>query len=131
MLLWNFQPYIYDFRITRLFSFLFAGFFDLFYIMVLAKTFDLIIFNAKEANPIDVVSAVIHAFLSVFFAPTFYVNSLIFLKELTMNQEAWNGEEDYPAGYALNGWFNIDILYWLDIEEDPEYYKENIKQYTT
>ena len=104
--------------------------FDLFYIMVLAKTFELIVYKAKEANVLDVVSAVIHAFLSIFFVPTFYVNSLIFLKELTMNQEAWNSEEDYPAGYALNGWFNIDILYWLGIEEDTEYYKDNIRQYT-
>ena len=89
MLLWNFEAYLYDFRITRYFSALFAGIFDLFYIMVLAKTFELIIYKSKFlGNPtvVDVISAVIHAFFSVFFLPTFYVNSLILLKELTMNQ---------------------------------------------
>lgn len=88
MLLWNFEPYIYDFRFTRYFSFFFAAVFDVFYILLLAKTFELIIYRAKILNDvtvIDVISAIIHTFLSIFFAPTFYVNSLIVLKELTMN----------------------------------------------
>lgn len=47
MLLWNFEPYLYDFRITRYFSVLFAAIFDLFYVMLVVKTFELIIYKAK------------------------------------------------------------------------------------
>lgn len=114
-------------RIYRYVSFVMASIFDIWYLLTIAKTLDIILVKGKrdgEANLFDVLSAVIHTYMSIFFFPTFFVNLMIFLKELTMNQTAWTLEEEYPEGYALNGMINIDILYWLGVEEDLDWYKD-------
>ena len=54
--------------------------------------------------------------------PTYSVNSGIVLKELTLNQYAWSEDEDYQEGYLMNGLINVDILYWIGVNEDREWY---------
>lgn len=46
------------------------------------------------------------------------------MKESTMNQYAWSLEEDYEEGVYFG--YSADILDYLGVNEDPEYYKEYI-----
>ena len=68
--------------------------------------------------------AIFAGYFSIYFFPTLMVNGPIFLKELTLSQDAWTAEEDYPEGYMLGigNYINLDILYWLGVEEDTDYY---------
>ena len=63
----------------------------------------------------------------MFYSPDFLINSAIFLKELTLSQTAWTAEEDYPEGYALGGSLNLDILSWIGVEEDIDWYLTYLK----
>jgi hypothetical protein len=65
--------------------------------------------------------AVFAGYFVAFFLPNAWVNGFIIMKELTLDQGAWTSEEDYAEGYTLGG-INLDILYYLDVEEDHEYY---------
>jgi hypothetical protein len=53
--------------------------------------------------------------VSILYIPTFAVNSLIILKEVTLNQFAWSSGEEYNTD-------NLDILYWLGVNEDLSWY---------
>ena len=88
MLLFNLDFYLYDFRLSRYLSFGLAMSFNLVYLMVLARVYDLLFIKAikeKSDDPYDVLSTVVLGYGVLFFAPDFLVNSLIFLKELTLS----------------------------------------------
>ena len=132
-LLWNFQFYLYDFRMVRYVSLITAITFILGYVMVVAKTIELYFIKAgieDDVNFIDVIQTLILAYISIIYSPTFLINLIIFLKELTLNQLAWSADEDFADGTALFGTINIDILYWLGINEDYHWYIEYLKKWT-
>jgi len=122
-LMWNSEIYLYDFRIWRYLSLGFAVSFILIYTGILTDFVNLVWVESalKDQNPFDVIRAVFAGFFVVFFIPNAWVNGFIILKELSLNQAAWSLEEDYPEGYTLGG-TNLDILYYLGVEEDPEWY---------
>ena len=72
----------------------------------------------------DLLMALILAYFIVIAFPTFINNGVIILKESTMNQYAWSLEEDYEEGVYFG--YSADILDYLGVNEDPEYYKEYI-----
>ena len=101
--------------------------------MVVAKTIELYFIKAgieDDVNFIDVIQTLILAYISIIYSPTFLINLIIFLKELTLNQLAWSADEDFADGTALFGTINIDILYWLGINEDYHWYIEYLKKWT-
>lgn len=88
LLLTNTDVYLYDFRLTRYLSFGLAMSFDLIYLMFLAKVYDLLFIKAikeKSDDAYDALSVVVLGYGVVFFAPDFYMNASIVLKELTMS----------------------------------------------
>lgn len=130
MLVQNTDVYLYDFRLTRYFSFGLAMMINLIYLMFLGKFVDLFFIKSikeKSDNPFDAFSTLILGYGVFFFAPDFFINSVIFFKELTLSQTAWKKEDEYPEGYALNGQINIDILSWIGVEEDIEWYLDYMK----
>jgi len=85
---WNFEIYIYDFRIIRYMSLIAAVIYDTFYIIMSASALDLVFVKGKAedaANVYDVTSALILGYTSLLFLPTFATNLMIFMKEMTMN----------------------------------------------
>jgi len=134
-LLWNTEVYLYDFRVWRFISFGAAGIFDWIY---LAVSFDFLqlVFSKPlfkdQADPYDVFRAMVMGYVMYYFFPTFMVNGPLFLKELTLSQNAWSPEEDYPEGYMLGfgGMLNLDILYWFGIEEDSDWYYNWLQEWT-
>ena len=132
MLLQNTDAYLYDFRLTRYVSLFLAMSFDLVYLAVLYRVYDLLFIKAmkeKTTNPFDLISVVVLGYGVTFFAPDFFINMLIFLKELTLSQTAWTKEDDYPEGYALDGKLNIDILSWIGVEEEIDWYVDYFKEW--
>jgi hypothetical protein len=88
MLVQNTDAYLYDFRLTRYVSLFFATVFNTTYLMVLARVYDLLFIKAikeKSTNIFDVLSVVVLGYSVTFYAPDFFVNSIIFLKEMTMS----------------------------------------------
>jgi hypothetical protein len=132
MLLQNSEAYLYDFRMTRYLSLLLATAFDFIYLVVLKRVYDLLFIKAlrdHSDNAFDLLNTVVLGYMSVFYAPDFIINALIFLKELTLKQSAWSKEEDYTEGFALNGLVDIDILDWIEVEEDYDWYLAYLKKW--
>jgi hypothetical protein len=75
----------------------------------------------------DVLLAIFLAYFLIALAPTFANNLVIILKESTMKQSAWSLEEDYQEGEIMG--ISTDLLFWFGVSEDPDYYKECIKEW--
>ena len=61
--------------------------------------------------------------------PTFIINAFIILKELTMNQFAWNKAREYKEGKIL-GLIDTNFLQWFAISEDPKDYLAYLKEWS-
>jgi hypothetical protein len=88
-LVWDFDFYLYDFRIMRYASLAMAILFDFVYFAILYNALDLYLFKAKMKdevdNFLDVILTLILSASVILYIPTFAINSLIILKELTLN----------------------------------------------
>ncbi len=119
--MWNTDVYLYDLRIVRYLSLISAIIFNIFYFTGICGEADLIFVKGrmeKTDNPIDVFLGLITGYILLDLAPTAYVNLLIVLKELTLNQFAWNKKKEFKEG-KLFGIFDTNILQWFGISEDP------------
>lgn len=88
LLLFNWELYVYDFRIVRYASFFLAIVFNILYILMAGSAADLIFVKGKwddTDNFYDIFWALLLGYCSVLYVPTFHTNLMIFLKELTMN----------------------------------------------
>ena len=62
--------------------------FNMVYLVILGRVFDLLFIKAikeKTTNPYDLLSVVVLGYGVTFFAPDFFVNMTIFMKELTLS----------------------------------------------
>lgn len=75
----------------------------------------------------DLLIALFLGYFIMVLAPTFLNCLVIVLKESTMKQSAWSLEEDYQEGEVMG--VSTDILYYIGVSEDPEYYKEWVKEW--
>ena len=150
-LTWNNLTYDYGhwFRIWRYVSFSLSLLFDLIYLSMGVALFDLInegdlikfdaelhkIFIASNSllkdettwAIYDVITALFLAYFMLTLAPTFLNCLVITMKEATMKQTAWSLEEDYTEGEVMG--VSTDLLYYIGVSEDPEYYKDWIKEW--
>ena len=88
-LVWDFDFFLYDFRLLRYGSLGMAVIFDFVYFAILYNALDLFLFKAKMKDEVDdfldvIVTLVLSATV-LLYIPTFAINSLIILKELTLN----------------------------------------------
>lgn len=112
LLLWNTDVYLYDLRILRYVSLTSAIVFNVLYFTGICGEADLIFVKGrmeKTDNPIDVFISLVTGYVLLDLAPTFYVNLLIALKELTLNQFAWNKKHEFKEG-KLFGIFDTNFL---------------------
>lgn len=78
---------------------------------------------------LDLIRVLIESFMIFDLFPTFFINTMIILKEITMNPFAFTLGEDYEEG-MLFGVVNIDILHYLGINEDVDYYWKWYKEWS-
>ena len=88
-LVWDFDFYLYDFRLLRYGSLGMAVIFDFVYFAILYNALDLFLFKAKMKDEVDdfldVMLTLVLSATVLLYIPTFAINSLIILKELTLN----------------------------------------------
>ena len=101
ILLWNTDVYLYDLRILRYSSLASAFTFGLIYFIAICGEADLIFVKGKlqkTDSAIDIFLGLITGYIIVDLFPTFLINAFIVLKELTLNQFAWNKSHEYKEG---------------------------------
>jgi len=64
------------------------------------------------------------------FAPTAFINLVVFLKECTMNQFAWAKNEDFTTGRVPILGINLDLLYWFGFDRNIEDYYEIMREFS-
>lgn len=136
LLLSNTELYLYDLRPLRFVSFVLAVVFDLWYIAIIGADIEMVNSNERDWEHVDDTNKVVFdalfvtflSYLGLEFFPTFLVNMLILMKELTMNQLAWTRDDDYREGYVLG--HDTDILKFFRITEDLDYYEGLLKNWT-
>ena len=104
--------YLYDLRILRYTSLISAIVFNVLYFSGVCGEADLIFVKGrmeKTDNPIDVFITLVTGYVILDLVPTAYVNFLIVLKELTLNQFAWNKTHEFKEG-KLFGIFDTNVL---------------------
>jgi len=124
MLVWNWDLYLYDFRIVRYLSELYALMFIFAFLIMSGIEIDLVFVKGKldkTDNIIDLLSALFIGYNLALHVPTFLVNVIIVMKELTLNQFAWRKDEDYQEGKIHNG-VDLDVFAWFGFSEDPDTY---------
>ena len=84
----------------------------------------------KTDNPIDVFLTLIVGYVLLNLSPTAFVNFIIVLKELTLNQFAWNKSHEYKDG-KIFGLIDTNVLEWFGISEDPQVYLKYLKKWST
>lgn len=125
MLVWNWDLYLYDFRIVRYLSELYALIFIFAFLIMSGIELDLVFVKGKldkTDNIFDLLSALFIGYNLALHVPTFLVNVIIVLKELTLNQFAWRKDEDYQEGKIDNG-VDLDVFAWFGFSEDPKTYQ--------
>ena len=146
-LTWNNQTYDYErwLRIWRYVSFSIAILFNLIYLDLGVTLYELISKSGTlqyssedhqifiQSNSLtksstsyavyDAFFALTIAYFMIIMVPAFVTNGVIIAKECTMDQTAQSKEEDYQTSD------NFDMLSWFNVNEDPEYYKEWIKDW--
>ena len=93
LLIWNTDIYLYDLRILRYLSELEAIVFNAIYILMIGTELDLIYngrlgigeLNVDSSNLIDMFLAIFIGYMLIEYFPTFYVNTSIIIKEMTLN----------------------------------------------
>ena len=55
--------------------------------------------------------------LLIYYAPSMVVNTLIIMKEMTLNQFAWRKKDDYKEGEFFD-MVNMDLFYYLGFDEN-------------
>ena len=88
LLLWNDEMYLYDFRIVRYIVLLEAYIFMFFYVFSFLVVVDLVIIEGKIfqiGNLVEMLLALIIGELLMYYFPTALINTIIILKELTLN----------------------------------------------
>lgn len=120
LLLWNDDLYLYDLRIIRYFVLLGAITFVGFYLFALAVELDLVLLEGKiykQDSAAELILALIIGELLLYYAPSMLVNSLICLKEMTLNQFAWRKKDDFKEGEFFN-MVNMDLFYYFGFDEN-------------
>lgn len=130
-LVWNVDIYMYDLRIVRYISELGALVFVVGFVMYTGVEIDLVyvrgaLSRQQAPNVFDVFSALFIGYNLALHVPTFLVNAIILLKEVSLNQFAWRKEDDYEEGYILNT-VNMDMFSWFGVGEDPTVYGDYLK----
>lgn len=124
MLVWNWDLYLYDLRIVRYLSELYALMFIFAFLIMSGIEIDLVFVKGKldkTDNIIDLLSALFIGYNLALHVPTFLVNAIIVMKELTLNQFAWRKDEDYQEGKIHNG-VDLDVFAWFGLSEDADTY---------
>lgn len=88
LLLWNQDFYLYDLRLLRYLVLLLAITFDFFYACLFSAELEIVWLEGKlykEDNAVEVVLALIFGEMLIYYFPTAIVNSIIILKEMTLN----------------------------------------------
>ena len=112
MLVWNFNLYLYTFRIIRYIVFFEAISFLFLYLMMLGVFLDLYFVKKYLNEKNDIYDLFITLFTGYnlgLLAPTAFINFAIIVKELTLNQAAWTKDKDYKEGSLFN-YVNINFL---------------------
>ena len=73
-------------------------------------------------NQYDLLKSLIFGYSLLIFLPTFVIDTNIVLKEMTLNQFAWNKHEDYNEANLFFGNINGDLLELFGINEDTQFY---------
>lgn len=121
-LVWNSDIYLYDLRIIRYLSELYAIIFLLGFVLMSGVELDLVYVKGaldKSDSIYDLLSALFIGYNLALFAPTLIVSVIIIGKELTLNPFAWRKDEDFEEGKVYNS-VNMDVFTWFGISEDPQ-----------
>lgn len=98
MLVWNFDLYLYTFRVIRYIVFVEAIGFLCLYLIMLGVFLDLYFVKKYLNEKNDIFDLFISLFTGYnlgLFAPTAFINLCIIFKESTMNQVAWTKDKDF------------------------------------
>lgn len=82
----------------------------------------------KNTFPMDLFMALVISYNIIEYTPMFIINTIMLVKELTLNPMALTKDEDWEQGKMFNV-IDIDPFDWLGIDEDVSHYAKYLSDF--